>query len=612
MRFSSRHVRFLGSLLGVVLISIPSVLGNVFENVLRPFRGTDFGFLYQSYAPFIDGILYFIIFFGLSKFVFRDKFKSGGKMLSVGVSLALSFAAAFFSSQTGFYLGKIGPIALIIVFMMVFFFLYRTMKQFGNKKWLAFSIAFLLMMIVVREALGDQLAENSTLSLLLSIGWIAAILGIIFGLYELFKGKGSSNSTTSSATNDPQQAAKEAKKEAAKEAQNSAKQELKMQDAEKQIEDLQGNLNRLEQNINIETGQEVEAYKRIHEILKQYLTVIQAYLLPTYNKVNSLRQQITGFIKSRSGPTDPAMLQQYREKIAQGEQYIAQSRNYIEQGLKNLLPKLQQLHEAFVEQDNQSNTLLRVEKQMEVANELLEVTKANMTTGFFHFLKQAKILLDGMYRRYNKYAAVAPGLALGGLNKGWQKVNKAPKEERIKVIDTLATYMNQAQMAIRRLEEEQRNINAHRKEVGERTRKLHEIIITEHKLVRKQKKMSERLESYAKKILDEFKRPFDIHSAEIIADKLSDIVNNTNIMGRRLYDMTKLEEELQEIKKLNLRVAEYRKQSEAHYDELRKWINKFEKSVTKALLDAHQISQQNANALKADPLISKTALPPQP
>ena len=76
-----------------LLLVLPFVSASVVGDALNVFSSLDFSSIYIEYQDFIDFFIYLLIFVGLARVVFEQKFQgSGGKAIIIGVGVALSFA----------------------------------------------------------------------------------------------------------------------------------------------------------------------------------------------------------------------------------------------------------------------------------------------------------------------------------------------------------------------------------------------------------------------------------------------------------------------------------------------------------------------------------------
>lgn len=74
----------------------------------------------------VDGGLFLLIFIGLTRFVFEERFAGrGGKALWTGLGIALAISLLIFEQVRGFNLASMGFFALGIFSLIVTFFLYH-------------------------------------------------------------------------------------------------------------------------------------------------------------------------------------------------------------------------------------------------------------------------------------------------------------------------------------------------------------------------------------------------------------------------------------------------------------------------------------------------------
>jgi len=160
---------------------------NPINQILEPFREIDIASIYQQNYLFIDFFIYLFIFVGLSKFVFSKRFSGrGGKAISIGIGIVLSLGMSVFSYTTGFRLGSFGPVAAVILVILVGMLMFRFIRQIGgntvNSGIASFIVTYFLMRSVTPE-IYDWMAENQLAA------WLdaALLLSIPFLVYLLVK-----------------------------------------------------------------------------------------------------------------------------------------------------------------------------------------------------------------------------------------------------------------------------------------------------------------------------------------------------------------------------------------------------------------------------------------
>ena len=160
---------------------------NPINQILEPFREIDIASTYQQNYLFIDFVIYLLIFVGLSKFVFGKRFSgNGGKAISVGVGLILSLSMSVFSYTTGFSIGSFGPLAAIILVLLVGMLFFSFIRQMGgssvNSGIGAFIVTYFMMRSVTPE-LYEWISKHAFAA------WIDAVLmlSIPYLLYLLIR-----------------------------------------------------------------------------------------------------------------------------------------------------------------------------------------------------------------------------------------------------------------------------------------------------------------------------------------------------------------------------------------------------------------------------------------
>tara|TARA_Y100000310_G_scaffold202483_1_gene202667 strand:- start:3361 stop:4044 length:684 start_codon:yes stop_codon:yes gene_type:complete len=83
-------------------------------------NGFSFLEFYQNYAPFVDAVIFLLIFLSIGKTILGTHFKKGGQALYAGVGLFLALALLLWEEQNQFYLlEEFGIFALLILIVLV-------------------------------------------------------------------------------------------------------------------------------------------------------------------------------------------------------------------------------------------------------------------------------------------------------------------------------------------------------------------------------------------------------------------------------------------------------------------------------------------------------------
>ncbi len=343
MSYSYKKVLLAVMLAAAFIIVVPAASATLLDDLFGPFSGVDFGAAYARYSLFIDGILYFLIFFGLSKFVFKDKFGKGANPLIIGVSLSLSFAAAYFGSQVlNFRLGMLGPYALIIVFLFMFYTVFAVLKNLGASKFLAFSVAFLLLWYLVTGFLSQwfDLLGNPVLKSVLYIGYIVSVIGVLIGAFSLFKGiKAGDNvfsRNDSAKLADKEDAiAKQQDKDIKKSRQESAKLLRTVGDMEngiKKLEEVFETINKRHQDTSL---MEMNDSKEVQAIIEQMIQETNT-IAPVVDTIKKAKDDLAG------GKVP-------EEQIEQLTEYVRRAEDWLEKAFAILPGQVEQVHKRVTE-----------------------------------------------------------------------------------------------------------------------------------------------------------------------------------------------------------------------------------------------------------------------
>jgi len=170
--------------------------------------------VYGKFGPFIDAMIYLIIFLGISQATLGKQFdkSKGGRAIVIGVGLVLAIGLSLFGVRTGFNIASFGPIAAIILISLMGFAFYTGITSFeieGVDKLTIAAIAYLLFYYGVQATVPNVIMFiNSNVPV---VGGLLAMLALGFTIYvivmmvkfamSLFGGKESS--TTEEGTRSP-------------------------------------------------------------------------------------------------------------------------------------------------------------------------------------------------------------------------------------------------------------------------------------------------------------------------------------------------------------------------------------------------------------------------
>lgn len=155
---------------------------SILEDALSPFRYLDMDAIYQNYGQFIDGIIFFSLFLGLSKFAFSKRFSGrAGNLISIAFSFALTIALLVMEATFNFSIKSFGALAIGVIFLLTGFFMMTLGRAFGMGGVTSFCVTYSLLYVSIASVIPgvfDYIATRTP--------WLNGLLGIIF-LISLFK-----------------------------------------------------------------------------------------------------------------------------------------------------------------------------------------------------------------------------------------------------------------------------------------------------------------------------------------------------------------------------------------------------------------------------------------
>ncbi len=101
-------------------------------DALSPLANLPIADIYGQYSAVIDFFLYLIIFLGVARWTFEDRFKGvGGRAIIIGIGTSLALSLALAESWLGFSLRSLGLIAGLILVSLVGFLLFSLVHRAG-------------------------------------------------------------------------------------------------------------------------------------------------------------------------------------------------------------------------------------------------------------------------------------------------------------------------------------------------------------------------------------------------------------------------------------------------------------------------------------------------
>jgi hypothetical protein len=122
-----------------------------FAGLLDPFAHWDISETYIRYAAFFDLVIYCAIFIALAHAVFTRRFTGRpGKVMATAVGFALGISLAVAGRQFGFSLREAGPIAILLLLILVGYLIYHTLLQVHMDWKLAAPLTYVIIYLFMR------------------------------------------------------------------------------------------------------------------------------------------------------------------------------------------------------------------------------------------------------------------------------------------------------------------------------------------------------------------------------------------------------------------------------------------------------------------------------
>jgi hypothetical protein len=174
-----------------------------FAGLLDPFAHWDISESYTRYAAFFDLVIYCAIFIALAHAVFTRRFTGRpGKVMATAVGFALGISLAVAGRQFGFSLRDAGPVAILLMLILVGYLIFHTLLQVHADWKLAAPLTYVIIYLFMRAispALFALIVEKVPfISLLSAVILLTCLWRIGAALWP--KGMGSSHAEHSDAS----------------------------------------------------------------------------------------------------------------------------------------------------------------------------------------------------------------------------------------------------------------------------------------------------------------------------------------------------------------------------------------------------------------------------
>lgn len=188
----------------ILIINVSSVLAaDILSPIMTVFKGLDFGKYITDpmYYPFIDAVMYFILFIGISMFAL-GKFFGDSKLIPVTIGIILALAMCGFEYMYKWRLIiALSMYAFILVILIVGFFLYYVMNKVTDNFWIPFAITVFLVvgLITSNAAVREQVEKFEPVQAGIGLVQTIAFFGLVFNVGKIFKRKNDGPSSAETA-----------------------------------------------------------------------------------------------------------------------------------------------------------------------------------------------------------------------------------------------------------------------------------------------------------------------------------------------------------------------------------------------------------------------------
>jgi DNA repair exonuclease SbcCD ATPase subunit len=167
-------------------------------------KGLNIAQTYQNNYPFIDAILYFVLFIGVASTALGERFKNSKTVPTmIGVMLAIGMAVFEYNSKPPFNLGMLAPFAALVFFLIFGMAVYSYTKSFSQDKILPIALAAVTMITLINwlaPDLKEWINKSPFLSLIVNIVLIVAFIALMIKIFNFARGARDTHVSTPSSS----------------------------------------------------------------------------------------------------------------------------------------------------------------------------------------------------------------------------------------------------------------------------------------------------------------------------------------------------------------------------------------------------------------------------
>ncbi|MEA3514653.1 MAG: hypothetical protein U9R34_04205 [Nanoarchaeota archaeon] len=404
---------------------------NWLKVLLEPFFGWNIAATYQQAASFIDFVLYIFIFLYITRYAISKRFEGAtAKSLSVVIAIVLAVGMSVFERMFDFNLGKLAPLAGLILFAVIAMIAFNVIKGFGAGSASAGAWAYLLLYGILSATASKYLTwlydKVPFFEGILYIGVIISIFGILKGLWSIVPITGGQTTGAGKKLWDITKKGASGVKGTLDSWKEKRRQKIAAK--EQEIRNTKAAISRIETDIN-NLGDISDKLWEKDEYLQKEKQERLRLLSNEYNRIRSINQEINRINNS---------IQTFREmdrfgndkRVAEAEQKLTDYNQKVQQYLTELSHIIIELTSFIDEEKNNLRNQIRESNETNARlNEKINQSKM-LITELKNELKDISRLLQTEKDKNKKSE-------LENKSKVIQKNIKEVKDEEKKVVKTL-------------------------------------------------------------------------------------------------------------------------------------------------------------------------------
>ena len=168
----------------VLVVPIAFATTTGLEGFLRPFEYRDLSWVYERYSTIVDLFVYSLIFVGTAQAALGRRYEGrAGRVIAAGVGLSLAIGLAAAEAQFGFSLRSFGPLAALVLALLLGAMAYRVLRMVELSKAHSAAFSYILLftaLLGVSPELFRWVEDRASLLGWLLLALLAAAVATLF------------------------------------------------------------------------------------------------------------------------------------------------------------------------------------------------------------------------------------------------------------------------------------------------------------------------------------------------------------------------------------------------------------------------------------------------